>query len=217
MVVVIDKGETVEAEEARERGGLGRDTFHQIAIAANAVNPVVDNIVARPVEVGGQIFRCDCHSDRVADTLTQRARGGLNPRRESPLRMARSPAAPLAKMFDVLEREIITGEVQKTVQQHTAVTCRKDEPIAVGPQRLLLIVPKKASPKHVRHWRRAHRQTGMTGVRILHRIHRQRANGVDAKLVKMGLIERLRLSSLSFSCAIGRHEGDPPVETRCVT
>ena len=57
----------------------------------------------------------------------------------------------------------------------------------------------------------------MTGVRILHRIHRQRANGVDAKLVKMGLIERLRLSSLSFSCAIGRHEGDPPVETRCVT
>src|SRR5213593_1072539 len=40
-------------------------------------------------------------------------------------------------------------------------------------------------PQHVREWRQCHRRAGMSLVGLLHRVHRERANGVDAELIEV--------------------------------
>src|SRR5215471_3374288 len=52
-VVVVDPDQLVQLEMAGQRGRLLRDPFHQIAVAANGVDSVVDDLVAGAIEVSG--------------------------------------------------------------------------------------------------------------------------------------------------------------------
>src|SRR5262249_48667992 len=54
---------------AGQRGGFLRDAFHQIAVAANGVDSVVDDLVAGAIEVSGQPRLSHGHADGVCDAL----------------------------------------------------------------------------------------------------------------------------------------------------
>src|SRR5690606_739019 len=60
------------------------------------------------------------------------------------------------------------------------MTGGKDKAVAVKPVRVARVVAHVARPQHVGHDRCTHRQAGMPGVGLLHRIDREEANGVDA-------------------------------------
>ena len=47
VVVVVDEDELAQLQMSRDRGGLVRGAFHQIAVAANGVGVVVDDVVSR--------------------------------------------------------------------------------------------------------------------------------------------------------------------------
>src|SRR5581483_11852900 len=116
-----------------ERRGFLRYAFHQIAIAADRIRIVVDNLVSRPV-----ITRCkpslrDSHSDTVAKTLSQRPGGHFDPYSMSSLWMPRSFAAPLPKPLQLIQRQIITGQIEQAVKQHGAVSRGEHEPVAIEP------------------------------------------------------------------------------------
>ena len=48
----------------------------------------------------------------------------------------------LPKRFDLLQRQIVTAEVQPAVKEHRAVTGREDETVAIQPTRIRRIVHK---------------------------------------------------------------------------
>ena len=173
-----------------KRRRFRRHAFHQVAVTHQGVNFVVHNFVAGPVEVRPEIEPGDGHAHAVAEALSERAGGGLDAFDEQMLRMARSLAAPLAKLFDVVERQAVSGQVKKTVEQHAAVAGRQDEAVAIRPSRLVGVVAKKSVPQDVGHRRGAHGKPGVAGIGLLDGVHGQATNGVDAKLIKLGGSER---------------------------
>ena len=77
----------------------------------------------------------DGQPDRVAETLAQRPRGHLDARRVAALGVAGRLAAPLAELAQVLEREVVPGQVQEGVLEYARVAVGEDETVAVGPVR----------------------------------------------------------------------------------
>ena len=125
----------------------------------------------------------DRHADRRRDALAERPGRRLHARRVTVLGMPRGHAAPLAEALQLVQRQVVAGQVQQRVEQHAAVPGRQHEPVAAGPVRVRRVVPQVARPQDVRHRRRAHRQAGMARLRLLDGVDRERADGVDPELV----------------------------------
>ena len=132
-IVVVQAGELAEPQVAGERRGFGAHAFHQVAVADDRVRRVVDDGEARTVVSGGELRLGDRHADGVRQPLAERARRHLDARRVSALRMPGCLAIPLAELLDVVERQIVAGQMQQAVEQHRAVTGRQHEAIAIEP------------------------------------------------------------------------------------
>src|SRR5258708_40051601 len=90
---------------AGKRGRLASHPLHHIAVTAKRVNVKVEHREARLVEVRRQPTRRDRHADAIGAALAQRPRRSLDARGETILRMARTFAAELAEILDVVERD----------------------------------------------------------------------------------------------------------------
>ena len=99
------------------------------------------------------------------------------------------------KLLDVVQRQVVAGQVQQAVEQHRAVPGREHEAVAIGPVGIARVVLEEARPQHVGHRRGAERHAGMAAVGLLHHVHRQEADGVDALLV-----EFVEHGCLSYRC-----------------
>src|SRR5579862_180644 len=93
----------------------------------------------------------DCHADAVRKTLPERTGGGLHARRMAIFRMTRRLAAPLPEVLDLIQREIVAGQVKQAVEKHGAVPCAQHESVAIAPMRIFWIVPEVLHPKRVSH------------------------------------------------------------------
>ena len=69
------------------------------------------------------------------------------------------------------------------IQQHGGMAHRKNESITIGPTRITGVITQKPVPQAIGHRCQSHGGAGMTGVRGLYRVHRQRPNGVDTELL----------------------------------
>src|SRR5438132_1686238 len=111
------------------------------------------------------------------------------------LGMPRGFAVELAEVTDILEGHrrvpesfvrgidrLGAGEMEHRPEQRRGVAVREHEPIAVGPDRVLRIEAHNAIPERVHQRRERHRRAGVPGLRLLDRIHREGANGVDRYL-----------------------------------
>src|SRR3546814_2406982 len=98
--------------------------------------------------------------------------------------MPRRLAAPLPEALDLVERQVVAGDVQQAVQQRRTVAGGEHEAVAVGPQRIGGVVLQESLPQHVGHRRRAERQAGMAAVGLLHHVDGKEAKRVDAALVR---------------------------------
>ena len=145
---------------------------------------MLDDGMARLVEQLCQVRLRQRHPDGVSHTLAERPGRGLDAGREPVLGVARRPAAPLTELLDVVEREVVAGEVERRVQQHAGVSRRQDEAVASEPVGVRGIVAEMPLPQHVRDRRKGHRGPGVAGIGLLHRVHREGADGVDAELIE---------------------------------
>ena len=84
---------------ARYRGGFLADALHQVAVGADRVDTVVDDLVARAVEALGEEALGHRHPYRVGEALPERPCGDLDALRVAALWMAGSERAPLAKLL----------------------------------------------------------------------------------------------------------------------
>ncbi len=122
-------------------------------------------------------------------------------------RVAGTFTIKLAKALDVVERhreraELLVfridsfhaGEVQHRIEQHRGVPDGENEAISIGPHGVVGVEAQKSLPQAVDHRGHRHRRAGMAGVSLLHGIHRQRANGVNAQLFNLIIRHRSSFS-----------------------
>src|ERR1051326_7565727 len=97
VVVIVEEDQFAELQMTRERRGLRRNAFHQIAVAYQRISIMIDNLVTWAVVARGEIVFRDRHADTISESLTERTGRCLHSRRQSAFRMSGSLASPLAK------------------------------------------------------------------------------------------------------------------------
>ena len=113
LVVVVQVGELAQLEVAGERGRLVRDPLHHVAVGHQRVGVVVDDGVAGAVVAVSEEPLRDGHADRVGGPLAERAGCRLDPRGHEVLGVAGRARAKLAEGLQVVEAEVVAGQVQE--------------------------------------------------------------------------------------------------------
>ncbi len=180
-VVVPDPDQLLEAEESGDRGGLVRDALHEIAVGADEPRAVVDDLVAGAVVPGGQHRLGEGEPDRVGETLTERTGGDLDARGVAPFGVAGRLGAELAEAPELLDGQVVAAQVQQRVQEHRRVTRREHEPVALGPRRVGRVVTQVLREERPPDRRQPHGSAGVSAVRLLDAVDRQRADGRDGQ------------------------------------
>ncbi len=109
--MIVEANQFAQPQRARQRTDLVRDPLHQTAIAHKDIREVIDNLMIRLVKLRRQRALGNRQPDRIRQPLTQRAGGGLHPRRIANLRVTRGFRVQLAEVFQFLKRQVIAGEV----------------------------------------------------------------------------------------------------------
>ena len=177
-VVVVDGDQLAEAQRAGERAGLVRDAFHHAAVAHEDVGVVIDDRVVGAVELGGEQALGERHADRVRDALAEGPGGRLDTRGAAALGVAGRLRAELAEAPQLGKRQVVAGEMQHAVEQHRAVAVREHEAVAVRPRGVGRVVAQVPLPERHRDLGHAHRHPRVARLCRLHRVHRERANGI---------------------------------------
>src|SRR5262249_26792308 len=103
---------------------------------------------------------------------------------EAVLGFAGRDDVPRAELGKVVEWEVVAGEEEEGVEQHGAVAGGQDEAVPIGPARTGGGVLQVARPEGVGHRSGTHRETRMTGFRLLHRVSGEKPDGVDRHLLQ---------------------------------
>jgi transketolase N-terminal domain/subunit len=173
-----------EAEVAGKRGGLVLDALLHVAVGRDHVRVVIDDVVARLVEAGGEHALGERDPDGGGDALAERPGRRLDPGQVAVLGVAGGRRAELAEVLQVVERDAVAAEEQRAVEQHRRVPGAEDEPVAVGPVRVRRGVLHHSRVERVGQRRERHRRARVAGVGLLHAVHRERADRVDAELIE---------------------------------
>ena len=94
----------MQTEVTGERCGFRRDTFHHVAVAADGVGPVVDNLMTGLIEMRGEPAFGDGHADGIGETLAERAGGGFDAGCVTVFRMTGRFAVPLPEILQFVQR-----------------------------------------------------------------------------------------------------------------
>ena len=179
-----------------ERRRFRADAFHHLAVRAEGIDVVVEQLEVGPVVVGGQPFLRNGHSDAHGDALAERAGGGLDAGGHAVFGVTGGVGSRLAEALDVVHRDgevihLLTvvidrfhlAQMQHRIEQHRSMACRQNKAITVRPKRVFRIVAQALGPQVVGGGCHSHRGAGMARVRLLDRIDRERADRVDAQLI----------------------------------
>ena len=172
----------------------------------------------------------DGHADARGAPLAQRPGCHLDSGSQMVLRMSRTFAAELTEPLDVVQRHrgmpetFVLGvdcldarQVQRRVEQHGSMAVGQNEAVAVWPDRIVGVEAQELLPQRIDQGCQCHRCAGMAGIGPLHGIHRERANGVNAKLIQR--VVRLGCPAWFFHgpgrgrFELGRHREDSRAST----
>ena len=144
---------------------------------------MVENLLLA-IEHRAHVRLADGHADCVSKSLAERSRRRLDTGRVPVLRMPRRLAFPLPELLEVVEGQLVAGEIQHAVEKHRRVSGRQHEAIAVQPVWIGRVVTEVLGPEHVSEWRQRHRGAGVAGVCFLNCVHREDPDGVDAQVLQ---------------------------------
>ena len=177
-VVVPEADQLAHAPGAGQRSGFVRHAFHQTAVPEEHPGGVVDDVESRAVETLRQHFLGQGETDGIGQSLPQRAGGGFHAGRFGSFRMAGGTRMQLAEALQLVNRQIVSGQVQQRVMQHRAVAVGQYEAVAVGPLRIHRIMPVVAVPEHLGDIGHAHRHARMPGLGRFHGVDGEKTDGI---------------------------------------
>ena len=185
VVVVVEDDELAQAQVPGQGSGLGADPLLEVAVGADGVDVVVEQLEAGPVEARGRGGLGDRHANGVGEALAQRPGGRLDAGGVTAFRVSGRARAELPEGLQVVERQAVAGQIEERVDQHAGVAGRQDEPVAAGPGGIGRGVAQVAGPERVGHRGHAHGGAGVARVRLLDGVHGQRPDRVDCQLVQL--------------------------------
>ena len=179
-VVVVEDDQLAEPEGAGERGGLGRDALHEVAVGGDHVGAVVDDLVARAgCSAGPGTSRpSPC---RPRSRFPGRA-GRWSSRRPGVRKCSGWPG-----VSDSHWRKRLSSSMARLKPVRWSVVYWRmqawpggeDEAVAVLPVRVRRVDPHRLPVEDVGERRERHRRAWMARVGLLDRVHRQRPDRVD--------------------------------------
>ncbi len=189
-----------------EADRLVADPLHQVAVGGDDIGVMVDKVVA---ELSVHQPLGERHADGRREPLAERAGGGLDARRMAIFGVACRLRAELAEALDLGDRHILVAEeIERRIKQHRAVPGGEDEAVAVRPVRIGGVEFQMLGEEHGRDVGRAHRQTRMAGLRLLHRVHGKEADRIGHQVVIDSVAHSL--SPVRFSAAAAKSSYPPP-------
>ena len=87
------------------------------------------------LKVSARKRSANAHADAVRESLPERPRRHLDAFGVAELRVARGRRLPLAEALQLLERQVVAGEVERRVLEDARMPGAEDEPVAVRPVR----------------------------------------------------------------------------------
>ena len=178
VVVVPERDKFVQAPGAGQRRGFVRDALHQAAVAHEHPGAMVDEGQLGAVEALRQQFLGQREAHRIGEALPQRAGGGFHARGHVIFGVAGGFRAELAEVLQLVQRQVVAGEMQQRVVQHRAVAVGQHETVAVGPVRVARVVLQVVVPQDFGDVGHAHGHARMTGVGGLYRVDGEETDGV---------------------------------------
>ena len=186
-VIVIIDDQLAEAQMTGQRGGFMADTFFHVAVAGDDIGVVVD----QTVEADAQMGLGDRHADRGGEALAQRPGGGFDAGSDIVFRMAGGAAAGLAELLQRLQRHrLIAGQIVQRIEQHRTMARRQDEAVAIGPGRIGRVELEKLAVEHGRDIGHAHRQAGVTGIRLFDPLKGEKAKRICQSVMRYAAFRR---------------------------
>ena len=146
---------------------------------------MIDDGHVRLVVDGSKVLLRNGHADGHRETLAQRTGGDFDAGREAVLRVTRSLGMPLAKVLQVVQRDVVAGKVQRAVLQHGRMAVGEDEAVAVGPRGVCRIVLHVLDEQQVGQRRQRNGRAGMAVRGLFDGIDCQQPKGVNRKLVEI--------------------------------
>ena len=99
--------------------------------------------------------------------------------------MSRRPRSPLPELLQVVNRQVVSSQVQHTVEHCRSMSVREHEAVAIRPLRVLRIVPHVFVKQKIRNRRIAQRRSRMAAVGLFHCIDGKKPQGIDRQLVEL--------------------------------
>mmetsp|Transcript_21711 Transcript_21711/g.51621 ORF Transcript_21711/g.51621 Transcript_21711/m.51621 type:complete len:526 (+) Transcript_21711:683-2260(+) len=209
-VVVVEGDQLAQAQVAGIGAGLMGDALLHAAVTGNCVGVVINQrhvrfvVHCRKVRLGSSQAHC------VRDAHAQRSRGHLDAVRLEVLRVAWGLGAPLAELLQVVQAHAVEArQVQQRVLEHAPVPGGQHEAVPVRPLGVLRVVLHLLCEEQISDGRLAHGGSRVAAVGLVHRVHRQEANGVDA----LGVHVHVRGRPLAHH--LGRRSALRPHRPRC--
>src|SRR5207302_924703 len=116
---------------------------------------MIDDLVAGSVETMSQRSLGDRHPDCVGAALTERTGRRFDARSDAELRMAGRAAPPLTKCLQILQGQVVSGQMQEAVEKHASMPGGEHKAVAVGPFGVARVVLQVPLPQNVSHRGRA--------------------------------------------------------------
>ena len=177
VVAVVDQDQILEGETSRQGAGLVADPLLQVAVAAEAVDLVVDEPAGGGVDQTGGIGLGHGEADGVGDPLSQGTRGDLDPGGMAVLGMAGSPGTELPEVFEILHAQIVTPEIEEAVDESRGVAAGEDQAVPVEPVGVFGVVTQVLAEDH-RDVRQPHGGARMAAVGLLDHVRRQETDRI---------------------------------------
>jgi len=146
------------------------DALFKAAISGQDPRAVIDEVFA--VVVAKDALG-DGHADAVGDALAEGTGRDLHGGRNPALGVTRALGVRLAKLLDVVEREVVAVEIGEGILQDARVTTAHNEPVSVAPERVRGVVSHHATPEHDSQRRQRHGRSGVSRVGFERCVHRQ--------------------------------------------
>ena len=189
-VRVVEHVQLAETQVPCHRAGLGGDALHQVAVAGHYPGPMIEQRVAGTVEAGREQLFGDRHADGRRDALAERAGRDLDTGGQAVLGVARGQRTVLPEVPDLVEAQVVAGQVQQAVDQRRGVAAGEHEAVPVRPLGILGRETQIAGPEQGRHRRLAHRRAGMAAVRPFHHVDGEEAQRVRRHVQRRTLRRR---------------------------
>lgn len=195
VVGVVEDDQVPELLMPRQRTGLGRHAFHQVAVGGDDVHMVVEGAGADGrvgVEEAALAPGGHGHADGGGEPLPERPGGDLDAPGVAVLRVAGGDGAPGAQRLQVVQLHPVPAQIELDVEGEAGVAAGEHEAVAAEPPVVGRVVPHDLLEQQIRQRGQAHRGARVAVARLLHGVGRERPHGVDGADVERPPAGRVR-------------------------